>query len=93
MYKITMVATPQLPFDIISNILQIRMENKKDDRYKNNFNAVVKNINDINVVRNCKASYFTIFPNDFEHDSTSRLCEIPKYHNGVYMLEKIRALN
>lgn len=81
---------PQLPFDIISEILQIRMHNKKDDRYKNNFNAIVKNINDINVVNNCKAYFFVEFPNDFEHDSTTRLHEIPKYHNGVYMLERIR---
>ena len=91
MYKITMASTPQLPFDIISNILQIRMENKKDDRYKNNFNAVVKNINDINVVRDCIAYFYVNYPNDFVHNSKSRaFLETPKFHNGVYMLEKIR---
>ena len=38
---------PQLNFDVISKILNIRMETKKDDRYKNNFNAVQKNLHNM----------------------------------------------
>jgi len=38
------MAPPQLNFDMISNILNIRMNAKKDDRYKNNFNKCIKNI-------------------------------------------------
>lgn len=38
---------PSLPNDIIMSILNIRMESKKDDRYKNNFNAVVKNLDNM----------------------------------------------
>tara|TARA_Y100000401_G_scaffold21213_1_gene14189 strand:- start:45 stop:320 length:276 start_codon:yes stop_codon:yes gene_type:complete len=39
--------TPQLNFDMISKILNIRMNSKKDERYKNNFNDVVKNLNNM----------------------------------------------
>ena len=35
---------PQLTFDMISKILNIRMESKKDDRYKKNFNECMKDI-------------------------------------------------
>jgi hypothetical protein len=41
--------TPTLNFDMISKILNIRMNEKKNDRYKNiyqnNFNSVVKDLN------------------------------------------------
>ena len=37
---------PQLNFDMISKILNIRMESKKDDRYKNNYNNFVKSFNE-----------------------------------------------
>jgi len=39
--------TPTLNFDVISKILNIRMNEKKSDRYKNNFNQVVKNLQEI----------------------------------------------
>ena len=42
-----MDSVPTLNFDIISKILNIRMNDKKSDRYKNNFNSVVKNMNNI----------------------------------------------
>lgn len=82
-----------LPFEMIAKILNIRMESKKDDRYKNNFNAVAKSIDELDQVIKCKATFVAEYPNDFEHDSTSRLYEIPRYHNGVFMLEKIRMHN
>lgn len=36
---------PTLNFDMISKILNIRMNSKRDDRYKNNFNKVIRDLN------------------------------------------------
>jgi hypothetical protein len=79
-----------LPFEMIAKILNIRMEAKKDDRYKKNFNEVVKSIDDLDEIDIFpKDTFFVEYPNNFQHNSTTRLGEIPIYHNGVYMLEKI----
>ena len=40
--------TPTLNFDMISKILNIRMNEKKNDRYKNMFDSVLSKLNDIN---------------------------------------------
>ena len=41
------MAPPQLNFDMISNILNIRMNEKKNDRFKANFNDCIQNMNNI----------------------------------------------
>tara|TARA_B100000519_G_C14216302_1_gene425124 strand:- start:1158 stop:1589 length:432 start_codon:yes stop_codon:yes gene_type:complete len=35
---------PQLNFDMVSKILNMRMNMKKDDKYKNNYNAVMRDM-------------------------------------------------
>ena len=81
--------TPTLNFDMISKILNIRMNEKKNDRitaHKKNMDNIVNSIQNFNKRNNCISTFCAEFPNDFQHTSTTRLQEIPRFHNGLYML-------
>ena len=91
-----MDSVPTLNFDMISNILNIRMNQKRKDRieaHKKNMDNIVNSIKNFDTVRNGKSDYIVEYPNDYQHTSTTRLQEIPQFHNGVYMLELIEDEN
>jgi len=72
------------------------MNEKKNDRitaHKKNMDNIVNSIQNFNTVTHGVSTYSVEFSNDFQHTSTTRLQEIPRFHNGLYMLELIEEEN
>ena len=80
-----------LPCDLMTKIMNINKvadkQEKINKRVINHLKAIINNSGGARMSNGGQSDWCVEFPVDYQHDSRSRLREIPKYHYGTYIKE------